>query len=178
MQKKCILFKIIFSPIIIVSLPCSILLTVVSIAFMAVVETCLEVESCAWTTTQPWGPKVMMTDLQPRFSNSWAAPRASSTLVTTDPVSISACMDKSDTQLSINAWNIPMWHDDKGKHLNYWAFFGLSRSLKGFKGLKQALVYYPGDLNKQLQNRNFNMQNCVSMSCLVLNKSINWLSPN
>lgn len=46
------------------------MVTVVSTAVTAVVGTCFDVDSCALSTTQPWGPKVMMTDPQPRFSSS------------------------------------------------------------------------------------------------------------
>lgn len=45
-------------------------LTVVSTALTAVDGTCVEVLSCALSTTQPWGPKVMMTAVQPRLRSS------------------------------------------------------------------------------------------------------------
>lgn len=72
------------------------MLTVVSTAVTAVVGTCFEVDSCAFSTTQPWDPKVMMTDWQPRFSSSWAARCASSTLLTEKPVSSSACVETGE----------------------------------------------------------------------------------
>lgn len=46
------------------------MLTVVSTALAAVLGTCFKVDSCALSTTQPWDPKVTMTDPQPRFSSS------------------------------------------------------------------------------------------------------------
>lgn len=45
-------------------------LTVVSTALTAEDGTCADVLSCALSTTQPWGPKVMMTAAQPRLSSS------------------------------------------------------------------------------------------------------------
>lgn len=48
-------------------------LTVVSTALTGAVGTCCEADSCALSTTQPWGPKVMMTDPQPLLSSSRAA---------------------------------------------------------------------------------------------------------
>lgn len=73
-------------------------LTVVSTAATGRVGMCLEAVSFAPRTTQPWGPRVMMTDLQPLPSSSSAARCASSTLVTEEPVSNSAC--RGDTQFS------------------------------------------------------------------------------
>lgn len=69
-----------------------VLLTVVSTAGTAAVGTCFGADCWAWCTTQPWGPKVITTEVQPRFRSSWAAPCASSTLVTEEPVSSSACV--------------------------------------------------------------------------------------
>lgn len=72
-----------------------VVLTVVSTAVTAAAGTCIDFDSCALSTTQPWDPKVMMTALQPRFWSSWAARCASSTSATEQPVSNSAC--KEDT---------------------------------------------------------------------------------